>query len=246
MKPDGSDQVQLTKAGNCSLYQWSPDSRRIAFVVDKDRKRRICVVEVATGKHTELTDGSGPCHQLAWAPDGKRLLYVPGGKEPIHTMNADGTDDRKLPGTEGGKEAVWSPDGKRIAFSMFVSEPLLGWQLFTISPDGKDKKQLSTNANYDGYVLPGWSPDGNRIAYGVLAAGVLQIGVVSAAGGETRVITTGDHPHTYARWSPDGKSLAYLRTKKAERPELFVSDPDGREAKALLPNIGYALEWQPK
>ena len=135
------------------------------------------------------------------------------------------------------------------------------WGIYVVHPDtgeskrltdikstayGKDKKQLSTNANTDGYVLPSWSPDGTRIAYGVQVENAVQIGVVSAAGGETRVITSGEHPHTYARWSPDGKSLGYLRTQKAKRPELVVSDPDGRDAKVVLPDIGYALEWRPR
>src|SRR5271169_3470679 len=66
---------------------------------------------------------------------------------------------------------------------------------------------------------PQLSPDGKWIAYEVtvvdLAANkkVSHIWVVSAEGGEPRQLTRGDGSDTRPRWSPDGKSLAFISTR---------------------------------
>ncbi len=248
MKPDGTDARQLTKTqGDCSERRWSPDGKRIAFILGKDGKDRICVVDVATGKVTETSDGSFPCEQLAWSPDGTRLLYARRvGKYSLHTVNPDGTDDRKLSDPLGGRYAAWSPDGARLVYTTFVADAPPGWHLFTVGADGKGKKQLTPVASANGYASPHWSPDGNRIAFGVVEDGVNQLATVSAAAGEVKVITAGPRAHTHPRWSPDGKSLGYVRTKPGERGELVVSDPDGTNAKVLLVNVDGPVEWKPK
>jgi TolB protein len=244
MNADGTDARQLTEGGG--ERQWSPDGKRFAFML-KDGKERIHIADVATGKLTQLTDGSVPHGQLAWSPDGKRLLYATrGGQGEVHTISADGTDDQKVTDTNGGWEAAWSPDGKRITYTAFLSAPAPGWRVFTVGADGKGRKQLTTGANADGNVFPQWSPDGNLIAFTDLVDGVFQLGVVSAAGGETKIITSGPLAHSCPKWSPDGKSLCYLRTEKAKRPELVVSDPDGANAKVVLTHVGDTVEWLPK
>jgi dipeptidyl aminopeptidase/acylaminoacyl peptidase len=66
---------------------------------------------------------------------------------------------------------------------------------------------------------PELSPDGKWIAYEVgvpdLDANkiVRHIWVVSAEGGEPRQLTRGDGSDTRPRWSPDGKSLAFISTR---------------------------------
>ncbi len=66
---------------------------------------------------------------------------------------------------------------------------------------------------------PQLSPDGKWVAYEVgvpdLDANkiVRHIWVVSAEGGEPRQLTRGDGSDTRPRWSPDGKSLAFISTR---------------------------------
>jgi TolB protein len=56
----------------------------------------------------------------SWSPDGKKIAFMTwrNGRTEIFTMNADGSDQKKLLNVERG-DAVdprWSPDGSRIAF----------------------------------------------------------------------------------------------------------------------------------
>ncbi|MEO8702982.1 MAG: S9 family peptidase [Kofleriaceae bacterium] len=94
------------------------------------------------------------------------------------------------------------------------------------------------------------SPDGARVAYVVRAAvfdpdakpaaetthGGWKVGqqlyVVDRVRGTPRQLTFGDDPVTGPQWSPDGKTLAFLRPK-AGKPALHVMPLDGGEARVV-------------
>ena len=95
-------------------------------------------------------------------------------------------------------------------------------------------------------VAPQWSPDGKYICYGEPADGAVQLAVTRADGSDKKVITS-KHPHAYSRWSPDALSVSYTRFEKGQPPALWVSAPDGSEAKELLKGVGNPpAEWKPK
>ena len=254
MKADGSDPKQLTKKqGSCSSLRWSPDGSQIAFASAKSGREQIYTADATTGKVTQLTEAAAPSRQPAWAPDGKRLSYSHyAGQFATYSMSADGSDKRQVTDTKGGVDAAWSPDGKRLAYTAYLHGQAPGFRLLTIGADGKGAKQLTTTANPFGNVYPQWSPDGSKIAFGELVSGVVQVAVISADGGEVKVITKGEGwAHEYTRWSPDGKSLSYVRTyrglgKKDVPPALFVSDPNGENVKELITHVGLTGEWKPK
>lgn len=246
MSADGTGPEQLTKkCGGCHTLRWSPNGKRIAFTGQQNGRAQIMAAEVATGNVTRLTDGTANCLYPAWSPDGKKLsfAFLPGRKS-IYTMTADGNDQAELTDKDGGLDSAWSPSGQQLAFTTLVDEG--GWQVFTISADGKNKKQLTTTRNSYGARDPQWSPDGDFISFGELVAGKLQVAVMRADGSDPKV-TTAQHEHTFARWSPDGKSLSYVRSEKGKPPALWVSDTSGANAKELLGGVGkWAAEWKPK
>ncbi len=85
---------------------------------------------------------------------------------------------------------------------------------------------------------PQLSPDGRWVAYEVgvvdLAANkkISHIWVVSAEGGEPRQLTRGDGSDTRPRWSPDGKSLAFISTRGGNS-QVWILPLDGGEARPL-------------
>jgi dipeptidyl aminopeptidase/acylaminoacyl peptidase len=85
---------------------------------------------------------------------------------------------------------------------------------------------------------PQLSPDGMWIAYEVgvvdLAANkkASHIWVVSAEGGEPRQLTRGDGSDTRPRWSPDGKSLAFISTRGGSS-QVWILPLDGGDPRPL-------------
>lgn len=79
------------------------------------------------------------------SPDGRMVAYVIGTVDKpnnrvvnqIHTINLDGSRPRQI--TSGNSPASsprWSPDGRKIAF-------VTGGQIWTMDPDGDDKRQIT-------------------------------------------------------------------------------------------------------
>src|SRR6266850_102339 len=88
-----------------------------------------------------LTNDGDFKQHLQWSPDGKRFLFtrIHAGKMGLWTMNADGSDLKRLWKHDEGPDfdGHWSPDGKRI---VLVYDQLQGTDgklhLYTINADG--------------------------------------------------------------------------------------------------------------
>ena len=83
------------------------------------------------------------------------------------------------------------------------------------------------------------SPDGKHVAYTVTYgdfkqdAFVTQIWLADTLSGKSFQLTRGDKSSTGARWSPDGKWLAFLSNRIEDKNQIFVIDPSGGEAQQL-------------
>jgi dipeptidyl aminopeptidase/acylaminoacyl peptidase len=82
------------------------------------------------------------------------------------------------------------------------------------------------------------SPDGTSVAY-VVRRGILDenryasaIYVVAANGGEPRQLTTGEKRDSAPRWSPDGRTLAFVSDRNGA-PQVYLLDTQGGEARQL-------------
>src|SRR6266446_8902767 len=101
-----------------------------------------------------------------------------------------------------------------------------------IAPDGSQVVYtlVSVNARHDGYETALW--------------------IVSTQGGTPRRLTSGPHD-AQARWSPDGKRLAFRRTRekdgKPQTANLYILSMQGGEARAVtdLPKDTDDAVWSP-
>jgi hypothetical protein len=126
------------------------------------------------------------------------------------------TSTRKYPGIQGPRHWLRSsPDGHRIAFLMKDDYGIV--QLWSISPLGGKPEPITKTRNGIASAFS-WSPDGQEIA--CVCEG--RISVVTVANGECVFLTpesAGDQairPEACV-FSPDGKSIAYVRRiKKAD------------------------------
>ena len=226
-----------------SSPEWSPDGRWLAYTADDGRTIQLRVLEVATGRHSALTQGNSLNLDPAWSPDGRRLAYVttePNGYFNIRVMNVEGgragssiavtTDhrfgrDRLYVGdTDMHIEPTWSPDGRELIFVSNRGIALGSGAIWRapVEPDvmTSGKARMIHKEETIFRTRPNWSPDGKRIVYSSYLGGQYNnLFVLPVIGGEPYKLTFGEFDSFHPRWSPDGEWVAYVSNENG-LPEL--------------------------
>jgi Tol biopolymer transport system component len=211
-------------AGEESSAAWSPDGTRLVFsggeneglyVVDlRDRRR-------GTLLRRSLT--STP----AWSPDGKWIAFVRQigyGPVEVYAVHPDGSGLRRLTGYAPEGRLAWSRDG-RLAFVGTRGSSEVA-HLVVVDVRRRLVDVMPPRLGGGGTVA--WSPDGRRIAYAATTgrSEASAIYTVDAEGGGRRRLTPSQPPYDDASpvWSPDGKSLLFMRAPVGGGAERGVSE----------------------
>jgi len=155
---DGSGLTRLTNSHG-EYPTWSPDGTQIAFATARDGNYEIYVMNADGTNQTRLTDNPAYDMSPVWSPEGTQIAfdtqrdhYPPvetgiGLEFEIHTINMDGSKDRKLTVNEDREDRFpdWGANGL-IAFTSNGS-------LFIMNGDGTNLIKL-----LDGGSFPAWRP----------------------------------------------------------------------------------------
>jgi Tol biopolymer transport system component len=104
-------------------------------------------------------------------------------------------------------DPAWSPDGKEISFTCNLTGRLNLWKVS--STGGWPIQLTASNDRQFGNV---WSPDGRWILYEQDFGGgeIYDLFAIPSTGGEPQNLTNSpDISETGARWSPDGRTVAF-------------------------------------
>lgn len=231
VSPNGSDPERLGVGLQPSI---SRDGKRIVFVRSSSTGAELWLLDLPSGKVSQVTDDAKTNAEPAISPDGERIAFVgdpradgdPGEFDHLYVVDADGSSERQL--TRGqrfvDREPSFSPDGKRIVFVRGPGET----QLMTISVGGDDLTPVTKRGEpFSAPEAPSYAPNGNRILFDAFARGN-RIWTIGADGGGLDQVSRGDDEGVEPAYSPDGEAIVFRRGK-----ELFTMNADGTGTEQL-------------
>src|SRR5690349_1102774 len=225
----------LPSGWNASTPRWSPDSSSIAFLSQKDEQDGLWVVKidkpdaprfVAPIQATNffITYAGEP---FSWSPDSRRIAYISAKAE---TSDPRPNDPRVIDRIQYKSRTSFSDNLRTHVWLVEVERP--------------NPQQLTSGPFYDHAVS--FSPRGDEIAFlsnhepDPDANNNSDIFAVDF-GGQTRQITQTKGCEYDPVWSPDGKQIAYIATKRdvttidsvAEDTHLWVINAAGGGGREL-------------
>ena len=151
---DGGDASRITSSA-AAEYQvtWSPDSRRLVYVSDRDGTPHLFLYDFNGNTETQLTrdaDDSTP----HFSPDGKLLAFIRGAKE-LRVLDLADKRDRVVvsagferPPINADRAFVWSPDSKWLAYTPVGADQLRNISIVSVGGGtGRPVSFLATVSN---------------------------------------------------------------------------------------------------
>ncbi|MFN0182043.1 MAG: amidohydrolase family protein [Gemmatimonadales bacterium] len=251
---DHDQQEAWSLFGTYPGYDWTPDSKSLVIWAQGTLWR----VEATTGRATAIPF-TAPVRQsiteavrfpqsvapdrfdvklLRWvsvSPDQRRVAYTALGK--IYLKELPGGAPRRLTSTARGLELFgsWSPDGSTVVYASWDDDSL--GAIRTISVDGRTSRTVTNRRGH--YATPRYSPDGSQIVYRRTGGDQLRgtshgrdqgIYLVSAAGGQSRLVTTQGTDPAFAR---SGERL-FLQVIEDGKPALISVNLTGGDRRVHL------------
>jgi len=190
---------------------WSPDSSRIALLLQAEDGLRLELADVRRPGETTVVERGSPLF-WSWSPVENLLAVHTGGSSSVY-------EDARLAifDTRNGCERVvsltpgefrtpaWSPDGRRLAY---VDAGEDGRELLAIYRLDDSVSEIVQPV--DGHSAMLWSPDGRYLAYVTKSGGTAKWGdlaIVKDDGTYVKTISSFlvNSGVTFPDWSPDGK-----------------------------------------
>jgi len=143
-------------------FEWSPDSRSLAYVSERDANQDIYLLDVASGVSRRITTNTELDGSPQFSPDGRMLSFVRGNSgAQVCTVPVSGGAEKVAITGAFMSVARWSPDSRWLAFSRRTAAAVTN--VFVAPAAGGSEINVS---RWNGQnTNPLWSPDGSRLFF---------------------------------------------------------------------------------
>lgn len=107
MNADGEDERNLTRKPGADFdFDWSPDSKSLVFISERDGNREIYLISIEGDDPQRLTTNSSAESSPRFSPGGNRIVFVSDsdGDSDLFSMRRDGTDQERITATNKDDE----------------------------------------------------------------------------------------------------------------------------------------------
>lgn len=220
---------------------WSPNGKQIAFwLTENGGRRNVATIPAAGGEPTVITDAGNTNWNPVWSPDGKYLYFASdrGGNMAFWRVSIDEETGKSTGEPESvstpakfNRHLSFSRDGKRMIYVQTVDQA----NVKTVDFDEKNEKVSNpaavTSGNREVYASTA-SPDGKYIVARQLSFTQEDLIVLNRDGTNPHDLTNDKFFDRYARWSPDGKQIAFI-SDRSGKYQLWLIDADGTNLRQL-------------
>jgi len=212
---DGKQAVQLTNSpDNESSPRWSPDGKYLSFISGRQGEiDQVWLLDRRGGEGVKLTDTKGDLDGYSWSPDSRKIVLAM--KDPKDTSKN-------------------KPPKPYVINKFRFKQDISGYQydtsrthLYLFDVATKKITQQLTAGRYS-EADPAWSPDGTKIAFVSNRTEDpdrnenTDIWIVDTTKGSAlKKLTTWNGGDSDPQWSPDGKTIAYVRTTSDATYEMY-------------------------
>jgi Tol biopolymer transport system component len=277
----GGTPTLVAQAEKASSPVWSPDGSKIAFL-DYSENRKIFIIPVSkVGKPAgekitiNAPEGTEDIPLLTgWSPKNEIGVLKTSKQEfALYTLPEQGGQAALVVHDVRPSQPRWSPDGKQILFMKMGKEiPLPPNHVLAVVPTGGGQDRNILIGSEDKiFIMPYQSgirisPDGKKIVMAAKSYNdtvlinnypTCQIWTTSVEGKnpiqitKPKVLYTDNSPC----WSPDGKSIVFVRTKLKEggqdpfgETEIYTINSSGEELKLIKSESDKwvnSINWSP-
>ena len=206
---DGEEPIRVTEAGKTGVFDWSPDSRQLAYVLSEKEERQIWVMDRDgenkrnIGKYDLSNASLGVSvvgETLKWSPDGSCIAFL-ASLEPVD------------------KDVKIKVITRLMYKSFYGFSDMRRRHIFILPVLGHEPPKQLTFGDYDEHSIC-WSPDGSEIAFVSNRTGSddlnmhTDIYAVNVQTNEIRRITDTVGSMHYPTYSPSGEHIAFTATTR--------------------------------
>jgi Tol biopolymer transport system component len=189
----------------------------------------------------------GAFQELRLAPDGRRAAVTmtdrnTGNRDIWSVDLTTGTMTRVTSHPANDWKPTWSRDGTLLAFA---SDHRGSSTVLSKAIDGSGAEVVIPIASVPGHLFPNdWSPDGQLLAvHSSTPETTLDVWVVSREGDHPREIARSRYQEHSARFSPDGRWIAYV-SDESGAPEVYIQALGKAAKRRVSTSGGVGPRWR--